>query len=129
MSVPFCLPHPVAVSAFMICIGLCACTEMLWICVLYVSFGSKVRPRTIGCIAMGSALLFICMSRLLVYSAGSGVNRVQVVLSGFGMRLFCFVQAKALYRYGCIYLFASLDVICHELNDCSWNVCLYQLFN
>ena len=29
MSVSFCLPHPVAVSAFMICSGLCACTEML----------------------------------------------------------------------------------------------------
>ena len=35
--------QPVAVSAFMICRGLCACTEMLWMCVLYVSFGSKVR--------------------------------------------------------------------------------------
>ena len=79
MSVSFCLPHPVAVSAFMICRGLCACTEMLWMCVLYVSFGSKVRPITFGCIAMGSALLFIVRSRLLVYSAGSGVNRVQVV--------------------------------------------------
>ena len=81
MSVSLCLPHPVAVSAFMICRGLCACTEMLWMCVLYVSFGSKVRPRTFGCVAMGSALLFIVRSRLLVYSAGSGVNRVQVVLS------------------------------------------------
>ena len=29
MSVSFCLPHPVAVSTFMICTGLCACTEML----------------------------------------------------------------------------------------------------
>ena len=28
-------------------------------CVLYVSFGSKVKPRTFGCVAMGSALLFI----------------------------------------------------------------------
>ena len=43
---------------------------------------------------MGSALLFIVRSRLLVYSAGSDVNRVQVVLSGFSKRLFCFVQAK-----------------------------------
>ena len=41
-------------------------------CVLYVSFGSKVRPRTFGCVAMGSALLFIVRSRLLVYSAGYG---------------------------------------------------------
>ena len=83
MSVSLCLPHPVAVSAFMICRGLRACTEMLWMYVLYVSFGSKVRPRTFGCVAMGSALLFIVRSRLLVYFAGYGVN------SGFSMMLFC----------------------------------------
>ena len=94
MSVSFCLPHHVAVSAFMICRGLCACTEMVWMCVLYVSFGFKVRPRTFGCVAMGSAVLCILRSRLLVNSAGSGMNRVQVVLSGFSMRLFSFVQAK-----------------------------------
>ena len=29
MSVSFCLSHPVVVSAFIICSGLCACTEML----------------------------------------------------------------------------------------------------
>ena len=78
----------------MICRGLCACTKMLWMGVLYVSFGSKVRPRTFGCAAMGSALLFIVRSRLLEYSAGSGVNREQGLLSGFSKRLFCFVQAK-----------------------------------
>ena len=97
MSVSFCLPHPVAVSAFMICRGLCACTEMLWMCVLYVSFGSKVRPR------------------LLIYSAGSGVNRVQVVLSGFSKRLFCFVQAKTLCRYGCMYFLAALVLVCVDV--------------
>ena len=42
MSVSFCLPHPVAVSAFMICKGLYTFTEMLWMCGLYVGFGSKV---------------------------------------------------------------------------------------
>ena len=62
------------------------CTGMLWMCVLYASFGSKVRPRTFGCAAMGSALLCILRSRLLIYSAWSGVNIVQVVLSGFSMR-------------------------------------------
>ena len=61
MSVSFCLPHPVAVSAFTICRDLCACTEMLWMCVLYVSFGSKVRSRTFGCVAMSSALLLRCI--------------------------------------------------------------------
>ena len=39
-------------------------------------------------------MLFILSSRLLVYSAGSGVNRVQVVLSGYSVRLLCFIQGK-----------------------------------
>ena len=84
-------------------------------CVLYVSFGSKVRPRTFGCVAMGSAYLFIVRSRLLVYSAGSGVNRVQVVLSGFSKRLFCFIQAKTLCRYGCMYFLAALVLVCVDV--------------
>ena len=51
-------------------------------------------------------------SRLLVYSSWYGVNRVQVVLSGFSMRLFCFVQVKTLCRNGCIYLLAALVLVC-----------------
>ena len=104
MSVSFCLPHPVAVGAFMICRGLCACTEMLWMCVLYVSFGSKVRPRTFGCVAMGSALLFIVRSRLLVYSAGSGVNRVQVVLSRQKLCVGMVVCISWLHSYLCVWM-------------------------
>ena len=115
MSVSFCLPHPVAVSAFMICKGLCACTDMLWMCVLYVSFGSKARPRSFGCVAMGSTLLFIVRSSLLVYSAGSGVDRVKVVLSGFSKKLFCFVQAKTLCMYGCMYFLAALVLVCVDV--------------
>ena len=84
-------------------------------CVLYVSFGSKVRPRIFGCVAMDNAVLFILRSRLLLYSAGSGVNRVQVVLSGFSVRLLCFVQAKTLCRYGCMYFLTAL-------NDCAWYI-------
>ena len=38
-------------------------------------FWSKVRPRTFGCVVMGSTVLFILRSRLLFYSAGSGVNK------------------------------------------------------
>ena len=34
----------------------------------------EVRPRTCGCVAMGSAVLFILRSRLLLYSAGHRVN-------------------------------------------------------
>ena len=48
-----------------------------------MSFGSKVRPITFGCVAMRSAVLFIFRSRLPLYSAGSGVNRMQVVLRLF----------------------------------------------
>ena len=96
-----------------------------------MSSWSKVRPRTFGCISMGSAVVFILRSRLLSYPAGSGMNRVQVVLSGCSMGLFCFVQAKTFCVYGCIYFLASLmlvcvcgcdgDVICvgHDLNRCT----------
>ena len=78
---------------------------------LYVSFVSKVRPRTFGCIAMVSAVLFILMFRLLLYSAKSGVNRVQVDLSGFSVTLLCFVQAKTLCRYGCMYFLAAVVLV------------------
>ena len=57
-------------------------------CVLYVSFGSKVRPKTFGCVDMCSAVLFIFRPWLILYSVGSGVNRVQVILSGFSVKLF-----------------------------------------
>ena len=66
-------------------------------CVLYVSVVSFFR------------------SRLLLYSAGSGVNRVQAVLSGFSVRLFCFVQATTLCRYGCMYLLAALVLVCVDV--------------
>ena len=59
---------------------------------------------------MGSALLFILRYRLLVYSAGSGVNRVQVVLSGFSKSFF-FVQAKTLCMYDCMYFLAALVLV------------------
>ena len=80
--------------------------------VLYVSFGSMVRPRSFGCVSIGSEVLFILRSRLLLYSAWSGVNRVQVVMSGFSVRLLCFVKTKTLYMYGCMYFLAELVLVC-----------------
>ena len=56
-------------------------------------------------------MLFVLRSRLLLYSAGSGVNRVQVVLSG----LFCFVQAKTLCWYGCMYFLGALVLVCVDV--------------
>ena len=56
--------------------------KMVWMCVLYVRFGSKVRPRTFNCVAMGGAMLFILRFRLLLYSEWSGMNKMHVVVSG-----------------------------------------------
>ena len=64
---------------------------------------------------MRSALLFILRSRLLLYSTWSGVNRVQVVLSGFSVILFCFVQAKTLCWYRCMYFLAALVFVCVDV--------------
>ena len=36
---------------------------------------------------------------------------MQVVLSGFSVRLFCLVQAKTLCRYGCMYFFTALELV------------------
>ena len=83
-------------------------------CVLYVSFWSKVRPRPYGWVAMGSAVLFILRFRLLLYSVGFGVNRVQV-LSGLSVRLFCIVQANTLCSYGYMYFLATLVLLCVDV--------------
>ena len=64
---------------------------------------------------MGSAVLFILRSRLLLYSTGSGLNRVQAVLSAFSVILFCFVQAKTLCMYGYIYFLDALVLVCVDV--------------
>ena len=69
---------------------------------------TDTHEKDFGCVAIGSAVLFILRSRLLLYSVGSGGNRVQVVLSGFNVRLFCFVQVKTLCRYCYMYVLAAL---------------------
>ena len=90
-----CLFYPVVVS---VCVRVVRC----WVCSMWVS---RVRkdPEPLGALPW----VFIFRSRLLLYSAASGENRVQVVLSGFSVRLLCFVQANALCRYDCMYLFAA----------------------
>ena len=68
--VSFCFPHVVDVSALSICIVLCAFVVVISMCLVF----------------MGSVMLSICSSSCVLYSAGSGVNRVHVVLSGLRMR-------------------------------------------
>ena len=48
------------------------------------------------------------------------MNRVQVVLSGFSMRLFCFVKAKTLCRYGCMHFLAALVSVLQLLRGGIW---------
>ena len=76
-------------------------------CVLYAISGSK--NLRVHCHVQCS----VFRSRLLLYYAGSGVNRV--VLSGFSVRLFCFAQAKTVCRYGCMYFLAALEVVCVDV--------------
>ena len=48
----------------------------------------------------------------VLYSAGSGVNRVQVVLSGFWCENVLFGPAKPFRMYGCMYFLAALVLVC-----------------
>ena len=50
--------------------------------------------RTFGCVAMGSALLFIVRCRVWCAQSAS-----------------CFVQVKSLCMYGCMYFFAALVLV------------------
>ena len=71
----------VDVSALSICIVLCAFV-VIYMCLLYVSLGSRVSLSMFGLMFMGSVMLSICSSSCVLHSAGSGVKRVHVVLSG-----------------------------------------------
>ena len=57
-------------------------------CVLYVSVGSKLRPRTFGCVAMCSAVLFICLVYLLNLS-----NDENIISGSFALHSPC-IQAS-----------------------------------
>ena len=90
MIVSFCFPHVVDVSALSICIVFRAFVVEISMCLVYVSLGSRVSPRTLGLMFMGSVMLSICSSSCVLYSAWSGVKRVHVFLYGLRMRLYVF---------------------------------------
>ena len=106
------------------------CLETIDVCIwgmfVFMSVAVTVWGSVGMCVAMGSAVLFIVRSRLLVYSEGSGVIRVQIVLSGFSKRLFCsgkifmVVCISWLHSYVCV-CGSDCDVvcICHNLNRCT----------
>ena len=84
----FCFPHVVGVSSLSICFVLHAFVVVIYMCLLYVSLGSRVSLSIFGLRFMESVILSICSSSCVLYSAGSRVKRVHVVLSGLRMRLF-----------------------------------------
>ena len=86
--VSFCFPYVVDVSALSICIVLRDFVVVIYMCLLYLSLGSRVSPSIFGLMFMESVILYICSSSCVLYSAGYGVKRVHVVLSGLRMRLF-----------------------------------------
>ena len=57
-------------------------------CWLYVSLGSRISPSILGLMFMGSLMLSICSSSGVLYSSGSGVKIVHVVLSVLSMYVF-----------------------------------------
>ena len=48
-------------------------------------------------------MLSICSSSCVLYSAGSGVKRVHVVLSGLRVRLFVWVEGEVVCLSPCMY--------------------------
>ena len=53
-----------------------------------MSFGSNVRHSILGFFTVGMTTLSMLSVSCVLYSAGSGVKMVLVVLSGFEMELF-----------------------------------------
>ena len=64
---------------------------------------------------MGNVMLSICSSSCVLYSAGSGVKRVHVVLSGLRMRLFVRVHVCISCIHDWKYAFAMLMSLCVDV--------------
>ena len=74
------LPQWVEVRAFSILIVFSALSFKVLICSLNVSLGSKVSPSILGLRIVGSRVLSSCSDSSSLYSAGSGVKSVVIVL-------------------------------------------------
>src|SRR6478609_1440761 len=92
ISVSFCLPQVVEVSALSTLSDFSALSLVILVCSVKLSFGSSVTPSILGFLTVGMRVLLILRFSVLLYSAGFGVKRVAVDLSGFRMRSFSFVQ-------------------------------------
>ena len=100
VKVSLLLPKCVEVSAFSIFIVLSALVLVCFMCSLYVSLGSCVSPRILGLLVVGRMVWSIVRFRLLLYSAGSGVNRVVQVLLALSCMSLSFVHSCMSCRKG-----------------------------
>ena len=82
------LPQWVEVRAFSILIVFSALSFVVLICSLNVSLGSKVNPSILGLRIVGSRVLPSCSDSSSLYSAGSGVKSVVIVLLALSFNRF-----------------------------------------
>ena len=75
-------PQCVVVSAFRILVVDWTFSLVCLMCSLNVSFGSKVRLRILGFLLVGMIWLSMVRVSVLLYSAGSGVKRMDDDLFG-----------------------------------------------
>lgn len=95
------LPKEVDVSALRSFSELVAFSLVFLMCSEKVSFGSKVRPRIFGFMTVGMVWLLILSCKVVLYSAGSGVNRVACDFRGLSLRSLFSVHWYIWSRYGC----------------------------
>ena len=88
------LPQWVEVRAFSILIVFSALSFEVLICSLNVS------PSILGLRIVGSRVLSSCSDSSSLYSAGSGVKSVVIVLLALSFRSFAFVQVCTSSKYG-----------------------------
>ena len=88
------LPQWVEVRAFSILIVFSALSFEVLICSLNVS------PSILGLCIVGSRVLSSCSDSSSLYSAGSGVKSVVIVLLALSFRSFAFVQVCTSSKYG-----------------------------
>ena len=84
-----------------------------------------MRPSILGFFTVGMTTLSMLSVSCVLYSAGSGVKRVLVVLSGLRWSWFCCVHEAISCKYGCsfacaICLFVSVDVLVHPFITFLW---------
>ena len=111
--VSVCFPHVVDVSVLSICNVLNAFVVVIFMCA-----GSRVSPNIFGLMFMGNVMLSNYSSSCVLYSTGSDVKSVPVVLSGLRMRLFVSVHVCISCRYDLMFAFAMFMSLCVDVMVC-----------